>query len=140
MNKPGAVELLCRAADDCKVHFHAHMHARFTQDFQRPLSAEEQAALRAAIERHGRHNWEAVAADVGLRWPAWRLLQCCHAAEREAAGSDGAEAWDAGLDAKLIKAAVDLTGMSNKRRRVSWLVRACAGCVQRRALHGHWCA
>lgn len=117
---------MCRPADDCKVHFHAHLHPRFTQDFRRQLTIAEQVALLAAVERRGRHSWEAVAADVGLQWPHWRLLQCYHAAVRDTTGACDEQQWDAEQDAKLIKAAIDLTGTSNKRRRVPWLVRAPA--------------
>eukprot|EP00892_Ulva_mutabilis_P006324 jgi/Ulvmu1/4063/UM019_0041.1 len=135
-------QLQDRPADDCKVHFHAHLHPSFSQDFHRPLTPEEQAALRAAVEQHGLQQWPRVAADTGLRWPPWRLLQCYHAAVREAEGADAAAEWDAALDDKLIKAAMELTGLSNNdRRRVSWLrvAHAVGGGVSAEACQQRFC-
>lgn len=100
------------------------MHPRYSDDIQRSLAEEEQAALRAAVDVHGSLSWDRVSASTGLRWPPWRLLQCYHAALRDAPAADEVPAWDAALDDKLIRAAMELTGMSNNdRRRVSWLVR-----------------
>lgn len=116
--------VLCRPADDCKVHFEAHLHPRFAHDFERELTPSEQLLLLSAVENHGRNNWAAVATDIGLQWPHWRLLQCFN----RALCSRNADRvmWDNSLDAKLIKTAVEFSATSNKRRRVSWLV--CSIC------------
>ena len=84
---------LRRSAHECRVRYHAHLHPRLAADAGRALTADEEAALLAAVREHGERDWPAVGRTLGLAWPPWRLLAAYRKLQARCKLSDPCCAW-----------------------------------------------
>jgi hypothetical protein len=124
------------------VRFHSHIHPSIPPTAGCQLTPEEEKGLIAAVDKHGSRNWAMVAAESGLAWPPWRLLQAFRRVQTRAVTTEG---FNSERDSELLAVTKRLMVVGATNRQVSWLVchsrELTLGSVQNKMdVYGHCCA